>query len=108
MSHSITGPRGTSFIYNGDGSGDVELVSGEKRLSVPVEDLLSFVGELVRSQRIRELEDASAEELLGLAAKPPSKAGLFVPAGDGTSRCAGCGFRVRGEPTTMRIKLPDA
>jgi hypothetical protein len=66
MSHTITGPRGTRFHYNGDGSGDVELVAGEQRLRVPIADLLTLVAALVRAQRIAELEDASAEELLGL------------------------------------------
>jgi len=66
MSHSITGPHGTKFFYNSDCSGSVELHSGAKRMWVPTEDLVAFVGELVRARRISELEQATADELVGM------------------------------------------
>lgn len=68
MSHSLTGPRGTRFAFNSDGSGDAEILTRAEQapLQVPVDDLLAFVAELVRHRRIAEFEDATPEELLGL------------------------------------------
>jgi hypothetical protein len=71
----MKGPRGTHFIYNGDGSGDAEIVTAVEglrppgRVQVPVDDLVAFVGELVRQRRMAELEDATPAALLGLQGK---------------------------------------
>lgn len=60
---------GVEFHYSGDGSGEVILRRADQAggvLSVPASALVAFVGELVRGQKIRELEEAGARELLGL------------------------------------------
>ncbi len=66
----------TTFLFNGDGSGNVlisqlESLPGNKKkklgqVEVPVEDVLDFVANLVRNAKIAELEQADAKDVLGL------------------------------------------
>lgn len=68
--HSFRGYT-TSIHYNSDGSGDA-IVHDSNTLTevrVPCADLVAFVAELVRAKRIAALEQASVEELIGLAVK---------------------------------------
>lgn len=59
----------TLFLYNSDLSGVVVIQRGDDEIEVPSEDLLSFVAEHVRSERMSALEQASFRELLGLPAE---------------------------------------
>lgn len=58
---------GTAFTCSSDLSGDVEIMrlDDESRMSIPGADLLAFVAEVVRLQKISELETASGSEILG-------------------------------------------
>jgi hypothetical protein len=59
----------TCFIHhNGDFSGDAIIVleDGTQQLELPIEDLLAFAAEAVRTKKIGDLESATTEELLGL------------------------------------------
>ncbi len=55
----------TTFIHRGDYSGIVIIRHGGVALEVPAEDLLDFAAEYVRQHRIRQLEEASVDEMLG-------------------------------------------
>lgn len=55
----------TTFVHHGDYSGDVIINHGGDSIEVPAEDLLSFAAEYVRQHRIRQLEEASIDEMLG-------------------------------------------
>jgi hypothetical protein len=71
MSHTTKCEDGTTFIYNGDYSGEVKIISvGDNGNSVsvivPMKDLVEFVSNMVRSKRIEELEDADPATLLGV------------------------------------------
>lgn len=68
---SFTGPSGTAFNYNSDGSGEVFIYpchapADAVPVVVPFEDLRSLVADLVRTERISKLEQASDEAILGL------------------------------------------
>lgn len=56
----------TVFIHNGGYDGDVEIVRGENRLSVPFDALKQFVADYVRAKKISDLEDAIPETVFGL------------------------------------------
>lgn len=68
-------PGGTTFHFNADMSGDVLMRrlsltdSGVERreLEVPANDLLRFVAEFVRREKIAALERAPWWEVLGLS-----------------------------------------
>lgn len=73
MSHTFESESGRTVIhYDSDLSGDVEIsrkypdglhVSG---VDLPMKDLLDFMAECIRSERIAQLEQASTEDILGL------------------------------------------
>lgn len=67
--HSYTGPKGTSFHYNSDFSGDVRVVRLHRidrgEAEIPGEDLLAFVAACyVAPRRIAALEQAGWEDIL--------------------------------------------
>jgi hypothetical protein len=62
--HQIKTNSGTRFFYNHDLSGEIIIEPSEGKVSGG--DLLEFVAEYIRQQRIRELENASVMSLLGL------------------------------------------
>lgn len=64
--HTLNAPKGTRFHYNSDLSGNVIVMTPEGEFHVPGDDLLAFVADYVREERIARLEQASAAELLGL------------------------------------------
>ena len=79
MSHTFRGEK-VLIHHNPDLSGNVrirvaadqiqEIVSGPgkgefKLIAVPAQEILDFVGEIVRSQRISRLEDMTAKQVLG-------------------------------------------
>jgi len=79
MSHSMKiyyEEEETNFIYNGDLSGDVEIIVPNYRVDedtfgntvckIPGIVLLDFVASWVRNQKIGILEEQSTSELLGL------------------------------------------
>jgi hypothetical protein len=58
---------GITINYNGDYSGDAEVIRDEvisKKVKIPCKALLQFAAEYVRMQKINELEIADWEELL--------------------------------------------
>jgi hypothetical protein len=64
MSHT-TNHGGTRFIHNGDYSGEVEIQhSDQEAVWVPFSDLLQFVADYVRQEKIAKLEQASGREVL--------------------------------------------
>lgn len=65
MAHT-TNINKTAFIHNGDFSGDVTIVREEVRMqvTVPVEDLVSFVVTRLKEAKIAYLEDVSDQEFL--------------------------------------------
>lgn len=61
----------TSFLFNSDLSGGVDVVhmdteGGVENITIPGAAIVGFVAELVRRQRINSLEEASDFEVLGL------------------------------------------
>jgi hypothetical protein len=61
------------FIHNGDYSGDVILKSkqdmnplNDQEITIPIIDLLNFVGEIKRQQFISKIEQMPVEELLNI------------------------------------------
>lgn len=64
--HSFQGPDGTSFSFNSDLSGLVVIHTCNHVLEVSGTDLLHFIAEYVRSERIGAVSDASVDEVLGL------------------------------------------
>lgn len=58
--------KGTTFIHNGDFSGDIEIVSGSKRVEVPFEDIKQIVAEQRRNLIVDYVEQASAEQIFEL------------------------------------------
>lgn len=68
MSHT-TKINETTFIHNGDFSGEVEIQHGEEFMNIPFAYLRGIVTEYVRYKRIAELERADDEEVLGFAAQ---------------------------------------
>ena len=63
--HTTETKSGVTFIHNGNYFGPVKIVNGENTIEIPFEDILEFVGEYVRSERISKLEQMNTEELLG-------------------------------------------
>jgi hypothetical protein len=56
----------TVFIHHGGFEGDVEIIRGEQRMTVPVDDVKEFIARLVCGLRVERLEDADADEILGI------------------------------------------
>lgn len=65
--HSFHGKEIT-IHYNSDMSGDCQIIDRKTNteIAVPCEDLVDFVAEYVRRQKIDELEQMGSKELLGL------------------------------------------
>lgn len=65
-------PGGTKFSHHSDLSGAVGIVREHETgwYWVKASDLLAFVAEVVRNQRIDALEAASHAEVLGLPSTP--------------------------------------
>lgn len=67
--HTYEAKNGTTFNHNSDLSGNVHIRAHDgPEYLVPGDDFLEFVAEFVRGHRIAALEDASAEDVLGLPA----------------------------------------
>lgn len=69
MSWSFEAEGGTRFMYNGDMSGDVSIYRNENDVidfSVPGKDLIEFIADYVRREKITELENATIAQVLGL------------------------------------------
>lgn len=68
---SSGGGGSTVFHHNGDYSGDVDIVRGsyarEKCIRVPFWQIKRLVAEFVRAEKMRRIENATSDELLGLA-----------------------------------------
>lgn len=66
-----SGDGSTAFYYNGDFSGDVAIVRDIagllQRANVPAWQVKRLVAEMVRVERMRRIENATSDELLGLA-----------------------------------------
>lgn len=56
----------TTFHYNSDLSGAVEIVCGGERMRVPGHALIEFIANYVRNERIAELEQQSPRSILEL------------------------------------------
>lgn len=73
--HTYAAPHGTRFHHDGDAlrspNSRVIIVAKDATagLEIPCGDLLALVAELVRSERISAIEDATHLELLGLPEK---------------------------------------
>jgi hypothetical protein len=67
MSHSLC-VDDVSFVYNSDLSGNVTITDNVTRKSLDVrgDQLLAFLADYVRRQRIESLEQMSDAEVLGL------------------------------------------
>jgi hypothetical protein len=69
MSWSFTAEGGTRFMFNGDMSGDVTIYRNENDVldfMVPGKDLIEFIADYVRREKITELENATIAQILGL------------------------------------------
>ena len=71
MSHSLSGPHGTSFNYNSDLSGELTIHRGDNAITVPARDVVWFVGAVVQNEKIRSIEDKTPFEILGLEIERP-------------------------------------
>ena len=70
MSHTIKGNEYTTFHFNGDFRGDVEIVRfeglpDEKRMRVPMEALEVLFAEKIRRKKIERLESMTDEQIIG-------------------------------------------
>jgi len=64
VSHTTSGDLGTTFIHNGDFSGNVSVRRpGQPEAEVPFADLRQLVLGYFRDKMIGELEDASDDTL---------------------------------------------
>jgi hypothetical protein len=64
MSHTTSGDLGTTFIHNGDYSGNVTVHRlGQPRIEVPFADLRELVFGYLRRRMIEGLEQASDDTL---------------------------------------------
>lgn len=58
--HTSRGLNGAVFHYNSDMSGDVLVVVGDQKLSVPASDLVEFVLDWIARERITDIENSMA------------------------------------------------
>lgn len=65
--HSFNGNK-TTVHYNSDMSGDCVIFNKEteQEVEVPCEDILEFIADYVRSQKIGKLEQMDSKKILGL------------------------------------------
>lgn len=61
--HTFKGNE-TVFIAHGDLSGDVTIKRGKKEIDIPGVDLIAFIAEHVRNEKISRLEQAEDMEVL--------------------------------------------
>jgi len=67
MSHTLSIGRDTTFHYNGDYSGKIEIVVKEGgSVKVQMEVLIGFIAEYVRYEKIQKLESMNSRKILGL------------------------------------------
>ena len=58
--------KDTTFIYNGDLSGNVTITRHGKEIQVPGSELIEFIAGHVQRTRIAALEGMSENEILGI------------------------------------------
>lgn len=58
----------TVFIHHGSYEGNVKIVHGSGTMTIPFDDLKEFVSRYVADARISRLENADADEVLGIPA----------------------------------------
>lgn len=65
--HTFNGSK-ARIHFNSDMNGDCEIIEKESGTSIkiPCEDILDFVADYVRSQRISSLEQMSNKDILGI------------------------------------------
>lgn len=70
---STSGPTWSDcsfFHFRHDLTGDVIIKrSNDDQITIPAEHLLQFVAEYIRQEKIRQLTDTSAREILGIASE---------------------------------------
>ena len=67
--HTHKSANGTVFNYNPDMSGSVTIIvetGWEKQFEVPVWDILEFVSEIIKKQRILQIKEMDVNQLLNL------------------------------------------
>jgi hypothetical protein len=110
--HTHVGNNGLRFHYNADRSGSVIVTGAVRRadgsISIPMDDLVEFAGELVRHEMQTELEDMTgAEVLFGRERVAPKTETNPVPEASGV---AGRFFemipRDLAESIAVNIKMP--
>jgi hypothetical protein len=66
MTHTTKAAQGTTFLHNGDYSGDVQIMRGHISqgaiLAVPFADLRELVFDYLRGLRIERVEQATDDE----------------------------------------------
>ena len=60
----------TQFHYNSDMSGKVIIIAGKKEIEVDGKDLIAFVLDRLRDEKISQLEQMSASDLKKQFCKP--------------------------------------
>lgn len=70
--HTTQTEGGTSFIHHGDYSGEVTVVTGRKRMQVPMSDLKEFIAESIRQNAINCLEEMTTEQILSFKGAFPA------------------------------------
>lgn len=55
--------------YNSDMSGLINIQTPTSRLDISGDDVLDFIAEFVRSEKISQLENAETKEILGIKRK---------------------------------------
>lgn len=65
--HTFDGSK-TRFHFNSDMSGDCEIIEKEsgRSMKVPCEDILDFVANYVRNEKIGKLEQINTNDILGI------------------------------------------
>ena len=66
------GTQGTEFLYMEDFSGDMTVRSTADRnenrgqMRVPLEDVKEFIAHCIKGKKLKELKNATTDELLGM------------------------------------------
>ena len=65
--HTFTGNKAV-IHYNADMSGDCNIINRDtgQIVSVPCDDILSFVAEFIRSEKIGKIEAQDFKDILGI------------------------------------------
>lgn len=74
--HTFKGTNGTVILHDGDYGGSVKILADNEQIvpyddrcahiTIDAADIIEFVAEYVRSQKISELEDMSAPEIFDI------------------------------------------